>query len=408
MSGENRCLLVGAGAEASFGLSTGNQFTWKTCYTKNTKLYCSLADFYRGRLNGERLPNSYESQFLYRATNQQFKLLISGMLPDRMDLRSDGAKALDRLLGDNWRLDEKLYQQAKESSLSKEQYSHLFKQLIASSEDDSAQRNLIDFAREKLPTDSYFGTIETYFSSLINPVRRSGQFWKLINYYWSAFFAVAGPLIEACYSDNHAFETEGLFSFTLNRLNDVVAEISRHDMPIVSSETSYYELLAHEFDTVITTNYTGLCGALAPKDPPIHISGALWEFESPETLSVRDIRAEPVHDDEFVFPYLLTQAPIKPIIGWSEADDLRQMLNALDRTINLCVLGYSFCPSDAHIASIAGSWLRDDADRRLHYFYHNNQIKRERVCKLLRIDMDYSSQIYTHPVEDIAAITSSM
>lgn len=408
MSRKERCLVVGAGAEASFGLPTGNQFTWETCYTKNRKLYQALADFYRGRLNSERLPNNYENQFLYRATNQQFKLLISGMLPDHMDLKSDGASALNQLLGKQWHLDEALYQQAKDSSLSAEQYKHLFSELIASTEDDSAQQNLIDFAREKMPPDSYFGTIESYFSSLIDPIHRSGQFWKLINYYWTAFFAVATPLIEACYSDNPAFKTEGLYGFTLNSLNEVVAEISKPETPIESPGFSYYEQLKHEFDAVITTNYTGLCEALAPDTLPIHISGALWEFESPESLSVRDIRDKPVDDNEFVFPYLLTQAPIKPIIGWNEADDLRRMLNVLDRTVNLCVLGYSFCPSDAHIASIIGSWLKDDSRRQLHYFYHETPVTSEDVCHLLRIGTDCLNRIHIHKASDIGAIAKGL
>ena len=408
MSKNGRCLLVGAGAESAYGLPTGNQFTWETCYTKNAQLYAALGEYYSARLGSERLPNRYERQFLYRATNQQFKLLIAGMLPDQIDLDSEGAKSLDSLLGDDWLLDQALYERAKASGLSQKQYEHLFKELIASSDDSSAQRNLINFAREKLPQDSYFGTIESYFSSLIDPVHRSGQFWKLINYYWTAFFAVASPLLKSRYSNSPDFKKEGLYAFTLNRLNDVVGEIGGLWETIEQPGGSYYELLTGDFNAVITTNYTGLCNILAPDIAPVHISGAIWQFEAPESLSIRDIRKEPVGDSEFVFPYLLTQAPIKPIIGWSEADDLRQTLNVLDDTVSLFVLGYSFCSSDAHVASLVGSWLKGEPERQLHFFYHAGLETSEGVCRRLRIDAGYSNQVFVHSVNDIKAIVCSL
>ena len=84
-----------------------------------------------------------------------------------------------------------------EQKLNCDELNTLYDALIKEASRDSlAIQKLKDHLLKDLPEDAYFGTIEGYFSSLLNPSRRNKAFWKLINYYWSAFFAVSAPLIE--------------------------------------------------------------------------------------------------------------------------------------------------------------------------------------------------------------------
>lgn len=48
----SKTLLAGAGTECiePFGLLTGKEFTFDTCYYQNEALYEALGEFYRGRL----------------------------------------------------------------------------------------------------------------------------------------------------------------------------------------------------------------------------------------------------------------------------------------------------------------------------------------------------------------------
>lgn len=407
------CLLAGAGAEADepYGLPCGDAFTWNTCYTKNDELYDALDAFYAGRLpkksRQRNLPLTYQPLFLYAKNNSEFKKLVAA-------IAREDSQAFKDLLYPSANMSkkkmDKLIKNAESYTLDEKDYETIFDQVITNTGASEASRNLVVRTLRTLPRDSYFGTIETYFSSILNPARRNQQFWKLINYYWSAFFAVAEPLIKKGFEGDKRLEDEGLYSFTLQNLNEVVSEISKPNFFAESQllGTYYWRLRGH-FDSVITTNYTSLSHVLETE--PIHVSGALWKFESPESLTVRDITDEALRDDEFVFPYLLTQVPIKPIICDSQVKDLVDMENALAKATDLVVLGYSFCENDAHIASIVGSWVTERDARRLHFFYYDqteDATSAENVCDFLRIGHDYSGRINTYRSSSIKRVVSSL
>lgn len=414
----NLCLLVGSGAEAGipFNLPIGNAFTWKTCYTKNTALYKALDAFYGARLpkkSGERdLPLKYQGLFLYEKTNPEFKKLVAAIAQEEKEGPETLRDFLDPFFSwDSEKIDE-FASKARSCKLGDESYGAIFDQLIADAGDGISSRSSAIRALKTLPKDAYFGTIETYFSSILNPARRNRQFWKLVNYYWSAFFSVAEPLIRRAYSGEKELTEKELYTFTLENLSEVVYRISEPTL-FNSKEIrgTYYGQLKGHFDSVITTNYTSLSCLLGTE--PIYISGSLRKFESPESLTVRDIVDTPVANDEFVFPYLMTQAPIKPIICAEQVKDLVRMYEALEGADDLVVLGYSFCPSDAHVASIVGSWLCGKASRRLHFFFHAREPSDVApnagdICKLLRINVCYSERILTYPSSEIKSVVDSL
>ncbi len=409
MSIKKPAIFVGAGAEGpgQFDLPIGADFTCKTCYTKNIELYNALRSFYKDRLSSERLPDRYEARFLYRSTSPQFKQLIANSLPDSFAADCDEVIALDELIRPKGKLDRQTYDKIKSQTLDKITYDLLFEQLVTSSEDSDSIANLKRIAIGKIRPDAYYGTIESYFSSLLEPSVRSTSFWKLINYYWTAFFVIAEPIIRRSFENDTRLRETGVYSFTLSNLGEVVSKLSSSKV-LGEPRDSYYCSLSDKFDAVITTNYTPFTSLLKTAQPPIYLSGALWKFENPETLVVRDIRDKPISSDEFVFPYLMTQAPIKPAICWEQLNDYRKTLNTLEDTDDLFMLGYSLCQNDAHIASLIGSWLTGSSSHHLHFFFHRERVSETEICKRLRIEAVFKDRITTHPNSEIKSVVESL
>ena len=390
-------ILVGAGAEhpQPFGLPSGNAFTWSTCYTENAQLYEALRIFYEDRLKKARsenelsLPKTYQPLFLFGAKSDAFKALIRNIYSS-----SKGAAALTTLLQDS--------EKDGYDKLTNNDFSLLYDELIASNEDNTALINLKRAAQMSIPSDAYYGAIEYYFPSLLNPSRRNRSFWKLINYYWTAFFSIAKPLIERCYRADTRLLKDGLYRFTLQNIDEVIREISN---PLFFGDQelskTYYEKFAGLFDSVLTTNYTSFSDRMLknPEKGSIHLSGALWEFESATTLSTRDIRKQTIHDDEFVFPYLMTQAPVKPIVDPRQIKTYATAIKELEQSRRLVILGYSLCETDAHIVSLVRDYLESD-EAEVVYLSYNNGDTPESICAKTRSSLKHKDKIKVMTCDD--------
>ena len=176
MSNGFKTLLVGAGAEVSapFNLPGGNQFTFDTCYFANDALYKALDSFYQGRLSQKGMdsksPCRYQGVFLYSPKNLEFRKLAQAIIDDETF-----SPAMQKRLGGD--LTTEMDENGKiVRTISDEGLGLLFDMLIKRSDDDRATTALRESALEKICSDAYFGTIESYFSSLINPKRRSQSF----------------------------------------------------------------------------------------------------------------------------------------------------------------------------------------------------------------------------------------
>ncbi len=398
-------LLVGAGAECAepYCLPIGDGFTWDTCFTKNEDLYKALEKYYEPKLSksGSGFPHKYQDAFLYSPSSPEFKRLVSELVPEDKDraLTENEEETLRAVFGDDFPKNDSTLDGIRQASLDRKWYKRAFSVIL----EGGHLKGWFSEDRDTPLKEAYFGTIETHFSSLLRPGRRNVSFWKLVNYYWSAWFSVSKRLIERARPKAKPLAGPEYYSYVLSDLSNIVGEISEPRLfgDEECSET-YYGELAGLFDHVITTNYTGLSDRLDVEGGPIHISGALWQFESPRSLSVRDIRENAWGEEEIIFPYLLTQAPIKPIVCWEQAAELSRMVEALRETSDLCILGYSFCPSDAHVASMVASWLALPGRRDLHFFDFNGGCTVKQLRKLLRIDeKSYSGHIHITPCKDL-------
>lgn len=146
---------------------------------------------------------------------------------------------------------------------------------------------------------------------------------------------------------------------------------------------------------MLTTNYTGLSDFLFPEligNSCVYLSGALWLFESLGSLTSRDVRKEPIAADEFVFPFLMTQVPIKPIIDTTQLRSFSKAIEILDNTDLLVVLGYSFCESDSHISAMVRDFMQH-SNSRLIYLDHSRDETPCTIKKKLRLNPEHSYNI---------------
>lgn len=359
----NRLLVTGAGAETDLGFRSGPSFTQDTFYRRKDNLYTALESFYRHRLGCSRdglIPTAYKDAFLLSPTGFAFKKLVSNIYNDCPAFLST---ALNRSLKSI----------ADDSSFSRAEYESLFKELIIESDDSDATRKQ-SVTLKYIPDDIHFGLLEQYYSALIEPNRHSTRFWKLVNFYWSAFFSIALPITDDIYGSKDSYN-ENRYAYVLAHLNDAVHTIFNQTRAGNKVSTDcYYSKLRGKFNEVLTTNYTPYAASVVGFDNSriSWLAGRLSQFEHLPELEFTDYSASDKHlgDNEFVFPYLLCQSPVKPVISLAQIREYAKAADALKEADEIVALGYSFCNEDAHISSMVGEALRSNRTKKLINFCH--------------------------------------
>ena len=357
----NRVLIAGAGAEVDLGFRSGPSFTQDTFYRQKVILYDALANFYQNRLGSARselIPMSYKKVFLSNPRGEAFKKLVSNLVKDAPDYLSN---VLKKPFGTD----------SNDVGLTDVDYEILYRELIIESDDTDAVRRQ-SMALKSIPDDAHFGILEQYYSALINPNRHSIRFWKLVNFYWSAFFSIALPITDGLYGKIDSYN-KNRYAYVLEHLDDTVHTMFGSDH--VTQKTSancYYSALRDKFDMVITTNYTPYAASIVSCDDSriAWLAGRLSQFEHLPGLEYVDYSSsgKTLEGDVFVFPYLLCQSPVKPIISIAQIDEFARAADVLRATDEIVVLGYSFCNEDAHINSMVGEALRSGKPNKLVFF----------------------------------------
>ena len=342
-----KTLLVGAGAESALGLPTGDEFLVQSYFTKNPELYEALRTFYAG-IDQSGFP-AYRAEYLFSSRSFAFKELIRHIDPQAL---SDYLNT-DLEVGEDG------------ANPSEDQCSILFDSLIRSRDsyaDEPFWQSLrIDSGHK------FYGTLEPLFSSLLEPNDNASRFWRLINYYWCAYFSVFQPLLEqcGCWEDGKAG-----YASALDDLDGHIGCLwSQEFLDEATSPLSdalrdgYYNRARGYFDHVLTTNYTPFCRiALSPKsndEEPIYLSGSLCQFESALDfeLSGPGGRDGKTIRELCCFPFLMTRAPVKPVINADQMRVFGKAISVLEDTEELVILGFSLSPDDAHIASIIRDYV---------------------------------------------------
>ncbi|MBQ7744117.1 MAG: hypothetical protein IJT85_00910 [Ruminococcus sp.] len=395
-------VLFGAGAEECFHLPSGSDYTKDTILTKKDNLYETLRKFYKKR-ETESYSQQYKAEYLFRnGQSHTLRELVARAARDLRDNPPDVQPEENDISYDF------VKQLGEDDSAVSEDIKKLLEKkykLFISSESKSDDDNSVKLLEKHY---SYHGTVEKDFSTIINP-KEAGiyRFWRLINYFWSAYFSILIPILKNEDKYKDMFEDSEIVSkqeykFCLDNLNDIIDYIYNEGYKHLSVEKDkdYYCILKENLmpDYVATTNYTPFVKRIGLHDDRIsYLAGKLSTFEFPNELEVidydsRDEGDKPLlSEDRFVFPFIMTQAPVKPIVSTYQFREYSKFIDALDNSETVVIIGFSLGENDNHINSLLHDYIK--SGRNLIYCQYckdeslfDEESERKKVSKALHID----------------------
>lgn len=344
------CVMFGAGAEISYGLSGGGNFaktiiaSEKDNDTSVQQMNDAINDYYDKELN-EWYP-SYNENYTFKPE----KLFEAALKKEWMDTEQtlDTKSAFDKLIQDELtnRKDEK--------------------------------NEIID------QYTSYMGILDEKFHTIISPKYLGPQkFWGVVACYARAYLLLTGEMVKK--TEKQALTKKDYCDMLENPLKYYEKWKNIH------SKDSYYEIIkncskAGNNVSVVTTNYTPICEDVTGIKDIAYVNGRLNWFESPYELKVYDITQEsqkPAKDDIW-FPYIFIQSGVKPIIEEKQITEYGKMIKYLNRAETIIIVGYRINADDNHINSFLRSSVL--SGKKVIYFNHNSELTDEQVYRRLRLD----------------------
>lgn len=354
--GNKIAFLFGAGAEhEAFNIPSGSEYTLRTMQQKHENLYTVLREFYKTRI-GESYVKEYKSEFLFKKSSHTFREILYRAALRCIEFEKDYKDSEDFVkivkdLEDENKGEKDKERVKKLRDKIKGEAENAYQVII---ENGSVKSNQTYETLKK--NISFYGAVEKDFSAIVAPEDVGlTQFWRVINYFWSAFFAILLPSCKnfSWYKENQCDKKE-LYKYALNNLNTVIEELySKYDYDSVDNSKNYYKQISQKFGkcTAITTNYTPFLEHYFG-EKSIYLAGRLSEFEFPTENAVKDIRTENIKEKEFVFPFLMTQAPVKPIVSPGQIKEYAEAVAMLKEADTLVIIGYSLPKEDTHILAI--------------------------------------------------------
>ena len=374
--------FFGAGAEDIFGMPLGAQYTLDTILSERSQMTEALRRFYKNKIND--YSSSYVGRSLFSKNSHTFREIVHRaaniLRESNSDVDEDSQKVIELSLFDS---DDKY---AKEAFFNKVAtvFDYVYIDIDKPHALNKRPKHIdIDDAPTKylslIRNFSYYGSIEKDFSAIINPKEAGNyRFWRLINYFWSAFFSIILPVLNLSskYRNNKDYN-KNCYEYILQNLCEIVEYIYSDsfgkEIELIY-KNSYYYILGQAFNNsrAITTNYTPFL-EISEFEKPIYLAGRLSEFEIPEELRIVDIRNNEIPYKKIIFPYMATQAPLKPIIDSVQLREYVEFVKVLDSVDTLVLVGYNLNENDNHINALLRSFLVADPNRRIVFCKYLNK-----------------------------------
>ena len=365
MSNEKQItFFFGAGAEAVFDMPLGAQYTLDTILSKRSQMMAALKDFYSDRTND--YSSNHVVRHLFTDDSHTFREIVHRAArtlwecESNMDSNSKRIVELSKYDPKDTAAAKAFFEEVKKVfdyvviDIDKPRDTSKRPQQIK--KDGSPYSTLLD-------KFSYYGSVEKDFSTIISP-KEAGthRFWRLINYFWSAYFSIIIPVLDLSlkYRNNKEY-IKNKYMYILTNLDEVVRYISSDEFRSEIApkyQNSYYCKLKQAFpnSTAITTNYTPFL-EFAKFEETIFLAGKLSQFEIPEELRVIEIGDNEDIANKFIFPYMSTQAPLKPIVDCVQLKEYSKFIDTLDNTDVLVIIGYNINDNDNHINALLRDFL---------------------------------------------------
>jgi hypothetical protein len=345
----------GAGAESSYGLPQGGDFTRSTLLDSADELRKALSNFYDGIENHLRDWAPRYNRSLSYTTNMGRQIIVQTVLflirtnqtlsQDDLEYAIDSFFTEDDMkhLEEEFKL--KVLSKPKESegtetkkpNIDSESLKEVLDLIIYPSKitDELPHHMLLRAIAEKLIS---YGVIEKYFHTIINPKNYGPvKYWKLINHYWQSYFAVTIPLCEYLINhDNKSLEcfqfecTEALkiekseknYTIFLDNLREISKILwSENTLESFKADVGHYynQPVLRNAVGIITTNYTPIINIIDP-NKVAYTNGSLNLFEYPFELMIHNFSEDTTTPDHnMYFPFILGTSSIKPVIDAVQA-----------------------------------------------------------------------------------------
>lgn len=218
--------------------------------------------------------------------------------------------------------------------------------------------------------------LEKYFHTLINPNTSKINFWKIINFYWLAYFSIVSAITEDK-SINIELKTKEDYLLYLRNLKSSSKKIHRYCSE--KKDTGYYNRKYYQnknIETVgiITTNYTNFCETTGIENNRIaFLAGKLDYFENPYRLDIFGSEKINKNRAELIFPFILAQTSVKPIIHPYQIEEYNKYSMILDDAEYLVIIGYALNKDDNHINSYIRDFLINNINKKLIYCHYTDK-----------------------------------
>lgn len=346
-------IIFGAGAERTFGLSGGEDFSKKVLGLNEEKMNDAVEKYHKNK----ELDNWYPSYCKH--TWEKDKLLKAALRKKYLE-------------------ESKNYKTKQEfKDIINEQY----EQIIQRSEKE--QDKLID------RYTSYMGILDEKFHTLISP-RELGptNFWKVIDAYTRAYLALTENMISDDISQH-----SNKYLWILNnpkKANEYINKFCKEMSTIDSYYKNIKECDKKDDFRIITTNYTPLIEKIAEIDEHnvAYLHGKLSWFESPREWKVYDMekcKYEELPSNELLFPYIFIQSGIKPIVEEIIINEYSKAISYLKEVDKIIIVGFRLNYDDNHINSFIRNYIIKG--KSVIYLDYDHE-KENDILKRLRIEQN--------------------
>ena len=365
-------ILFGAGAENLFDLPLGSEYTKQTILTYNSKLLSALELYYKNNVNqlNENYCSRYYKEKLFNKNSITFREMIYKTL----------IYINDNELFDNLNITENIsFIDANKKDEFVKFCDDIYDIIV---NDFNKENNNVEKYHKIIDNIQYSGNIEKDFHTIINPNKLGiKKYWRIVNYYWNAFFTILIPILKKSNKYSNIFKLEeNEYFYIINNIKTIISDLFGNNFLKECNnyfenkeKKPYYINLSIEGikpNCILTSNYTPFV-KLLNVDKTFYLAGKLSMFEIPNKLSVIDLsdNKKNLPKDNTFFPFLMTQSPIKPMICTAQYDEFYNANYELSKCKYLYILGYNINSNDNHINSILHEFICKN-NKKIIYFYY--------------------------------------
>ena len=358
-----KCILCGAGAESSFGLSDGANFALGVLGINQKEMDNALNDFYRSKnyswCSNRPNKNPFKIDSLFEAAYR--KKYINGEISVETMNKMDS-----------------------EIKKCKETYT------------DEQKNKIIN------ESTSYMGIIDEHFHTIINPKALGPEkFWRVVDCYTRAYLLLVSeilyPKMSMSMSSNDYLKILENPDSTLKKINTAIMNEERFH-----GDSYYSRLSKYNNIKIVTTNYTPCCSIITGKeDEVVYIHGKIGLFEVPYEWKIYEAaQIQEYIDSKLFFPYLFIQSGIKPIVEERQIKEYYKMIKAFEAE-KIIILGYRINCDDNHINGMLRSAYEQGKEIVYLDYPSSDGIHstKETIAKRLRIE-EPTSNLRFVPIEN--------